>query len=207
MIALLTFYTKDWLSVADLTRANKEAYCVRHGYTHVEIVGPYRDGSLYYAVDRLYCVQDLLATHETVLVLNVPSLVTNLTVPLESRLDPEHDFFIGMERDHVNAGCFVIRRSEWSTQWLAFLMEDSPRCGHPWWENQSMINNYRLSPWREQIVTCAPGVIQSYRYDLYPIDTSTPGHWHLGDFILGLPGLDLGRRTQTIKDTLSQVVS
>lgn len=208
--AILTFYSPHYENIASLTVPGKDEYCTRHGYNHIIHSKQYRDSNLYYAIDRLYCLRDILFKNpsppDLVWVLNVPALITNLTIPFTQYLDNDNDFFICMERDHVNAGSFVIRRTEWARRWLDMLIEESPKCGGPWFENQAMINTHRLSPWVEHISILSHPSINSFPYWVYPIDTNTTGNWREGHLVLCMPGTNQAQRIDIIKSHLPKVV-
>ena len=86
-ISLLTFYTNEYQSLADLTVRNRNEWCARHGYHHEIKVGPYK-GLPYYAYDRLVYLRDMLVPGgpDIVWTLNVQAVITNLARPLERRL-------------------------------------------------------------------------------------------------------------------------
>lgn len=215
-LTLLTHYTLSPLycteEVPTLVLPNREEYCARHGYQHLVHAGPYRDlGHLYYAIQRLHLLRDLLfegdatAAPDLVWVLNAPALVTNMTIPVTQYLDEDHDFFICRERGHLNAASFVIRRTDWARQWLDLLIKEAPHAGD-WFENRVMIDRQPDSPWKERIKVLPHPSINSYPYHVYPIDTSTPGNWEPGHLVLTMPGTNLTTRLSLIKGTLPKVI-
>lgn len=192
-ISLLTFYSPSFQPLADVTVPNKEAYCRAAGYEHIVKIGPFGDPNHYYAIDRLIYVSDLLfrsAQHIDLLwVLNLHTYIMNAGKRLESVLTDEHDFFISADCNGLNAGSFVVRRSEWSKQWLAFLVEKALAGNHHWYEQKVMQDHADAEPWRQKIKVLPQNAINSYDYRLYNMSESTEGQFKKGDLVFHAPGI------------------
>lgn len=214
-LALLSYYTRDhedYLKVADINVPAREAYCKRHGYDHVVHCGPYHDPSLYYAVARIYKVYDMLFRDpnppDFVWVLNVQAVITNQGIPVHQYTDDEHDFWITKDCHVINAGSFIVRRSEWSRRWLQAVGEQGHRSGAPWFENRAIIDMWERPEWKPYIKVLPQNTINSYRMGLYPPwNSSTPGDWRAGDLVLSLPGLNLSQRLDIIKSVQSSIIT
>ncbi len=201
-VTLLSHYLpterENYQRLADILLPNRDKYCARHGYVHHVHSGPYRDATLYYAVQRLHLLLDLMKSPnatDAYWVLNIQSIITNPTIKVESFLTEGRDFFAHSDINaKINAGSFLIRNTEWARLWVAFLIEDVKTHDHCWHENWSMIRHCHNPPWVGKIhVADHPG-INSYSYREYGRGPETPGDWRPDHLVLSLPGLSLDQR-------------
>lgn len=195
---VLTQYSPSYDEVATINLPPREAYCVRHGYRHIVQRGPFHDAGLYYAIDRLYLLLDLMGRADSTKfywVVNVPTVLTNHTIKLESFVDDEHDFYIHRDVNALNAGSFIVRNSEWGRKWIAFLIEHTKTHDHVWRENKSIIDNAETDAWKDKVKVSEHPGYNSYSYDRgYSMSPDTVGQWKPGHFVLALPGMDLDKR-------------
>jgi mannan polymerase II complex MNN10 subunit len=218
-LGLLTHYlpnpSEDYSELAAITIPQREEYCRRHGYTHFVHKGPYHNVSYYYAVQRLFLLNDLMVANPHIdvwWVLNVQALLTNLTKPVEDAVPDVHDRLLDEEDKHfwishdchgLNAGSFLVRNSEWGRTWIQLVADQTVnRNGpaDPWHEQRTMMNLENHVFFRDRIQIVLQNTINSYLYKLYPPwNDSTPGNWASGDLVLSLPGLDLKRRLEIVR--------
>ena len=205
---VLTHYSPSYDPVAAITLPGREAYCHRHGYRHVIQRGPYHDAGLYYAIDRLYLLLDdmradsaLSDTHQTECenhfywVVNIPTIITNHTIKLESFVDDTHDFFIHRDVNALNAGSFIVRNSEWGRRWVQFIIDDTKTHRHEWFENFSILRHAETDAWKDKVKVVPHPGFNSYEYQRgYSMSPDTPGQWKPGHFVLALPGMDIDKR-------------
>lgn len=215
-LALLSYYTRDhedYQVVADINVPARDQYCKRHGYDHIVHCGPYHDPSLYYAVARIFKVYDMFFKSESppdlIWVLNIQAVLTNQTIPVTQYLDDNYDFFITKDCHVVNAGSFIIRRGEWSKKWLEMIMDRAPKVGGPWHENRVVIDEWEKPEWKDHIKILPQNLINAYNYELYAPNwgKTTPGHWQKGDLVLSLPGINMAKRLQLIKEFQSKIIT
>lgn len=208
IFTVLTHYSPHYQEVADITLPGREAYCLRHRCVHVIKVGPYRDPNLYYAIDRLYLLLDLMKqTVEGQLfwVVNIPTLITNHTVKLEGFVDDEHDFFIHRDVNALNAGSFIVRNSEWGRKWIQFVIDDTKTHSNPWYENYSILRHIETDAWKDKLKVVPHPGFNSYLYDVgYNMPHDTVGQWNPGDFVIALPGMDIGKRLGILRSDMVQ---
>lgn len=202
---VLTHYSPHYQPVADITLPGRIAYCNRHHYAHLMWVGPWHDKDLYYAIDRLHLLLDdmkalaLLSPDDEAnhfyWVVNIPTIITNHTIKLESFVDDEHDFFIHRDCNALNAGSFIVRNSEWGRRFIAFIIEDTKTHSHVWYENHSIIRHAETDAWKDRVKVVPHPGFNDYSYDKgYGMSPDTPGQWKPGSFVLALPGMDLDKR-------------
>lgn len=196
-IALLSFFTPDFQPLHDVTGPNKDLYCARRGYRHIVKHTPYGgDPSEYYAFQRLRYIYDLLFENleegkgiEIILCINTHAQIMNHNTAIESFLDDHHDFYIHKDINGLNAGVFIVRKSEWSKKWIEFilLLKDTHQ-NHCWKEQKLMQDNWERPEFKDKIKVPEHPGFNSYRYDWYWCPETTAGHFKRGDFVLHVPG-------------------
>lgn len=218
-LALLTYWTNDRERYDDVAAINvpaRDTYCARHGYTHVTHCGPYHDATLYYAVARIFKVYDMLFNDpnppDYVWVLNVQAVITNQTIAVDTYLTDDADFWITRDCHVINAGSLIVRRSEWSRQWLQMIMKEAPVVNHCWHENFTILTRAPESPWKERINVLPQDTINSYSYSqprrLYPPwGVGQPGDWKPGHLVLSLPGLNINQRLDIIRSVQPLIIT
>lgn len=200
---VLTHYSPSYDEVAAINLPGRTAYCQRHGYAHCMKRGHYYDPNLYYAIDRLYLLLDQMAIAQEgrfFWVVNIPTIITNHTIKLESFVDDEHDFYIHRDVNALNMGSFIIRNSEWGRRWVQFIIDDTKTHNDPWYENRSVINHAETPAWRDKVKVVPHSGFNDYDYQRgYGMSSDTPGQWRPGSFVLALPGMDIGKRLSFLR--------
>jgi len=200
----------NYQEVADISLDNRKKYCDKQGYKHHIHCGPYQNlGNLYYAIQRIHILYDLMFPdgeptedkNKLFWVLNISSMVMNHTKRLEDFVinDPEKDFFIHKDVNGLNAGSFIIRRTEWARQWLSLIKREAPTINHCWYEQRVMQIHADEPVWKKNIKIMDHPGINDYFYDLYKFPPTTPGDYKPGNFCLSLPGTSLDERIQLLK--------
>jgi hypothetical protein len=210
-ITLLTHYVptpkENYQLIADLTIPTKDEYCARFGYRHLIHGGSYGNERLYWAIQRLQLIYDYLFAAvndvDAVWALNPQSLITSLKIDVAKYLTPEHDFFITADINGLNAGSFIIRKTEWSKKWLKMLIKQASETQDCWYEQRQMQNHYKDAEWAPKINILDHPSIQCYDYKLYGRGSDTPGHWRKGSLVLSLPGTTFEHRVAYITNFLA----
>lgn len=196
-IGVLSFYTSDFQPLHDVTGPVKNRYCTRHGYRHIVKVGPHRADPGYYAYDRLAYIRDLLfgalpegAGLEAILCLNGHAQIMTHSITVQSFLDTDHDFYIAADVHGLNAGVFIVRKSEWLKSWLDFLISiEHAYSGHSWHEQKAMQDNWERPEWKPRISIVPQERFMGYSHAHYNMPTTTPGEFQKGrSFTLHIPG-------------------
>lgn len=210
-LTLLTHYLptakENYQLVADLTIPGREAYCERHGYRHLVHSGPYANPSEYYAIQRLRLVYDYLFAAindvDYVWVLNVQSLVTNLSLPITQLLDDQHDLFVHEDINGLNAASLILRKSDWTKRYLEMLIPAAAATSHCWHEQKILQDTYKSPEWSDKIKTLVHPAANSYMYVRYGRGPDTPGDWRKGHLVLSLPGITFTERLSFITTFLA----
>lgn len=208
-LSILTYYLPNYARLAALTLPNREEYCARHGYSHVVQTQAFRDPGQYYAIDRLWWLLDLMGrpgASDLYWVFNVSSVITNMGRPVTDYLDSDHSLYITRDVNGLNAGSMVIRNDEMGRELVRFVAEAAAHVNHCWFEQKVLQDNELHPRFGPRIKVLPHPSIQSYDYLEYKWPDTTPGHWHEGDLVLALPGLNLDQRVDRIQRWLKRVV-
>lgn len=218
-LTLFTYCLPNYQGILDLVKPNKDEYCQRHGYQHVAKVGPYWNAQTYYGwqshqftLDMFYdpAKVGLAESPDIIWVLNVQSVITNITKPITDYLtDDTKDFWIAKDVGGLNGGSFVIRKSDWSKRWFEFIMSKEPEYRHDCWASQRVMQHRWEDPeWKDKICIAPQNQFNSFDYCMYPPwNHGTPGDWRPGDLVLSFPGTTLERRYALVTEALQNRVT
>lgn len=181
----------------DLTYPNMKEYCSRHGY--IPIVIHLEDGVWAYKKHETF--KDLFNKgYELIAYRDDDALFTNLSIPYESFIDNENDFFITRDVGGINGGSMILKNTKEGQFINDIILSQQGRMPN----EQNAIEHLMREPEFNQFVKVLPQkTINAYRYDLYPefknrTDLET---WREGDFILHLPALTIEKRIEIFKQT------
>lgn len=220
-IALLTFYSPHYQKVADLVIPNRDAYCKKHGYEHVVIVGPYKNSDNYYAFDRIACVKDMLfwihsfpakwglKHFDAVWVLNVHAMIMNFNFKIEDFMDDQHSFFIAKNHAGMNAGSYIVKNTNDGIKYLDFILaQESTHKKHEWYEQKIMMDNEHNDDLRGIVKILPSPSINGHKYAYWNMPDTTLGNWKRGDFVLHMPGTTREFREEFFasKEVLDQII-
>jgi hypothetical protein len=200
-ICILILYTRSWKPIADIVLPNLWEYCKKHGYDWdiMRFDDPYPSD---FGFNKLIHSKRLLSTYDFVWSLDLDTLITNHDKKVEDFIDNKHDFFITKDVNGINAGSFIVRKSEYSLfllEWLLALKgEEGMHC------EQDAINFYYKVYENKKIKILPHPSINSYMYELYPehnITEEKDGQWKEGSFVLHLPGIGMKTREHILKET------
>lgn len=201
MIALQCSYDIGYSRLGDLTwYKNKYKYCQKHDYSpelHV-----YRNPPMSHGYMKIFHLREILKTPkiEWVWATGCDSMITNMTVKLESIIDENYHLIIATDQNGLNADSFLIRNSEEGRYYIDYIISGlSIYDKHHWAEQQAMIDCAKKF---EKITKIVPQrTFNSYNYDFYPqcpkpnLDKlGTDGNWQEGDFLIHWPGQPLEKR-------------
>lgn len=196
MICILILYSDSWKGLADIVLPNANEYAHKHGY--YILFKSYPDVfSGYEKIRHINAIFKTLVV-DAVWSLDLDTLITNHTKKIEDFIDNEHDYFICKDYNSINAGSFIIRKSEWSENFMQYVMEQEGK--EKMYCEQNGIEAYMKEfPNDEKIKILPHPSINSYLYENYPDippQTHEQGEWIEGDFLLHLPGIGLEKRIE-----------
>lgn len=201
-IEIQVLYTESWQPMADIVSPTAEAYCTKHGYklTVKKYPEPYYPTFGYNKFKEIdYSFNE--GGVDVIMSMDLDALITNHNITIESFLDDNNDFYICEDVNGVNAGVFIIKRSQWAGRFIDYVLSMEGKLSMHC--EQNAIENYlwEVSTYKTKIVKHP--AFNSYDYSLYEfpnIRKREQGHWHEGDFILHTPGAPMQLRIETLKN-------
>lgn len=135
-LLVLSGYTADISTFAELARRNHEQYCARHGYHYQCVTSeffPYRAPSW----SKVLFILRALAERDAggrprwdwVFWMDIDAIFTNPARKLEpflADLEPEQDMVLGEDAWGINTGLWFTRNTEWSNQCLSWVWHADP---------------------------------------------------------------------------------
>ena len=213
MYAVVSLNDEKYQPLADLTwTQNKQIYCDRHGYMGVNKTSGFR-GGIPIGFEKIVFLQELLEEHkdlEWVWWTGSDAMITNHTIKIEDKIDPQYDLIIATDCNEINNDSFLLKNSEWSRKYLAYIMEVMPQYqNHFFYEQQAMIDSIPAN--KEKIKIVPQRYLNAYKNDLYPHQSKydllgNDGTWQKGDWLIHWPGTSLDLRLQLARHFLNEVV-
>jgi hypothetical protein len=211
MFAVASINLPNYQDLADLTDQTKIEYCNRYGYKFfVCKESKYSD---IMGFNKIGYVLDLLNTNpniEWLLFTECDATITNLTIPMEEKIDNDYHFIIPVDRLNLNAGNFLVRNSEQGRAYLQMIMDSEPKYIEKEWAEQQVIID-TIDKYTESVKIVEQRYMNSYiqaPYDYCDVRTDVLGNngeWQVGDWILHLPGLHKPVRIQVATEILKQI--
>ncbi len=197
MIKILTHYTENWQSLAEITLPVLTEYCEKYGYELcVRKVPEY---SVYSGVDKLEMINRNLFYGDIGLVLDCDTLLTNFNTKVEDFLEDGKDWYMS---EGLNAGVFIIRQTPVNEKIIDLIVEEI-RCEIYHCEQDAFENHSKHIP---NFCVKKHPCFNSYLPELYghiekPEEvTEEQGRWVEGkSFILHLPSLGMNQRLEIMK--------
>lgn len=199
-------YTKDWEEIAKIVIPNMIDYSKQHNYSYSPFLVP--DG--YDNFDKIHTMFDTFNMYDIDFIFNrdADTLITNLTISLESFIEEGKDFYITKDYNGINSGTFLIRKSKWSYNFITYVENQKGKEGI-YGEQDAIVRYMQEFPNDEKIKILPHPSINSYLYENYsdiPKQTHEQGEWQEGDFLLHLPGLGMGKRLQILNEYKNKII-
>lgn len=200
-VCIQVLYTSDWTDISKITVPNVVNYCRKHGYMwNVQAVS-----KPYSGYDKISYAKEIFEKDyaDVVWCLDCDALITNYNYRLEHFIDNEHSVFICRDYNGVNAGSFIVRKSDFTNTFFDYLLcckgEPDMHC-----EQDAIVKHMKEFPANNQIKILPHPSINSYLYENYPeipLQSHENGQWESGDFLLHLPGMSNEKRIEILKNT------
>ena len=212
MYAVASINTEDYQDLADLTDAPKQEYCERYGYEfHVLKETRY---SPIMGFNKIHYVLDIFKQRpdiEWLLFSECDAMITNMTVRIEHRIDPDYHFIVPVDRLNINSGNFLARNSEPGRAYLQMIIDKEEEYKtESWAEQQVIIDTF---PDLSSIVKLVPQRdMNSYEPHIYDYcDASrdimgNSGAWEPGDWIVHWPGTYKPTRIARATELTKQII-
>ena len=205
-VCMQMLYTQGWLELAKITIPNIVNYCRKHGYSwNIQCISEPYD-----AFEKITSITKMFESGEAdvVVSLDCDSLITNHSIKIESFLDDVNKAYFCNDYNGLNAGIFIIKKSDWSGMFLFYCLNLK---GVPNMDSeQDAINHFvKYCPIKSKIKILPHPSINSYLYKNYPEipeQEHKQGEWEKGDFILHLPALTIEKRISIFNDIKYQII-
>ena len=211
MYAIASINTDNYQDLADLTDAPKREYCDRYGYKF--FVLKETKYSPIMGFNKIHYVLDLFNQYpdiEWLLFSECDATVTNLTIPMEDKIDNDYHFIIPVDRLNLNAGNFLARNSKQGRAYLQMIVDSEAQYKDAEWAEQQVIID-TIDDYLDIVKIVPQRYMNSYvqePYDYCDVRTDVlgnSGEWQDGDWIVHWPGLHKPLRMQQAEKMLAQL--
>jgi galactosyl transferase GMA12/MNN10 family len=216
--ALVTAHNDAYQPLADITwEQNKKLYAERHGYDAIAKTTFKYPVNTSISFERSELIIELLESgkYDWIHACGCDTMITNFNIKLEDIVDNDYDFVIAVDCYNINNDSMLIRNAPSSIAWLKYIVSSREQyINHPtrWFDQQCMIESIDMMGDRIKVVT--QRTLNSYNYDLYPIEPhiykkdlmGNSGQWEPGDFLIHWPAIPNDQRIIMAQDMLTKVV-
>ena len=212
MHAVASINLPNYQDLADLTDAPKREYCERHEYTY--FILREKKYSECMGFNKIGYVLDLFRQfpfYKWILFSECDATVTNLTIPIEDKIDNDYHFIIPVDRLNINAGNFLARNTPEGRAYLEMIMSKEPEYRDAEWAEQQVIID-TIDDYTDIVKIVPQKYMNSYiqePYDYCDVRTDVlgnSGEWASGDWIVHWPGLHKPLRLAQAEKMLTQIV-
>lgn len=194
MYAVASNHDDNYADLAAITDRSKQEYCDIHGYKFFVLTE--LKYSTIVGFNKIHFALDLFKKHpdiEWLLFSECDAMITNLTIPIEERIDNNYHFIIPVDRLNLNSGNFLIRNSEQGRAYLQMIIDKEPEYANVEWAEQQVIID-TLEEYQDIIKIVPQKFMNSYEPQIYDYCDArfdilgNSGAWEPGDWIVHWPG-------------------
>lgn len=199
-------YSEDWKPITDIAIPNMIEYSKKHGYSYSPMCLDNYDN-----FDKIHTMYDTFNLYDVDFIFNrdADTLITNMTIPLESFIEEGKDLFITKDYNGINSGTFLVRKSAWSQNFITYV-ENQKGKDRIYGEQDAIVKYMNEFPNDEKIKILPQSSFNSYLYENYPEippQTEEQGQWVKGkSFLLHLPGLGMTKRLEILNDIKQHII-
>lgn len=198
-VCVCTMFSPSHQELATLTVPNMEAYAKVHGYdTHIIEI---ENDKWEYKKHEAFT--ELLKEYDLVWYKDIDTIITNLSVPIESFIDDYYSFYLTKDFNELNGGSVIIKNTKEGKLFNDMVLENKGT-----FENeQNFYNSMPMLMMGSNIIKpLQHPSINSYNYSLYPeckeyVGREDLGDWKEGNFVLHVPALSIEKRIKVLKNT------
>jgi hypothetical protein len=181
-VTVLTAYDAKYAAVGEISRANKDADCRRHGYRFVCRTEGF-DESRPPPWSKIHFIQDELRMSEWVFWSDADALVMNAAIPVTRFIQDSVDIVCSGDPNHgINTGHILVRNTDWSAAFWERVYARTEFLNHPFWENAAVIQMYAEDADVRRHVAVVPNKL----FNSFPYER---GGYTSGDFIVHFAGM------------------
>ena len=212
MYAVASINTDNYQDLADLTDKPKQEYCDIHGYKF--FVLKETKYSPIMGFNKIHYVLDLFEKYPDIqwcLFTECDATITNLTIPIEDKIDNNYHFIVPVDRLNINSGNFLARNTEVGRAYLQMIIDLEETYKNVEWAEQQVIID-TLDDCKDFVKVVPQRYMNSYVQEPYDYCDITKdimgnsGEWQSGDWIVHWPGLHKPLRLAQAERMLTQLV-
>ena len=213
MYAVISHNDEKYQPLADYTwNKNKQLYCELHGYSGINKTTGFK-GGIPIGFEKCFFIKELLDKHpeyEWIWWTGSDAMITNFTIKIEDKIDPNYDLIIATDCNEINNDSFLIKNTQWAKDWMDELINLIPKySNHYFYEQQAMIDT--IPKYKDKVKIVPQRYLNAYKNDLYPHQSKfdllgNDGTWQKGDWLIHWPGTGLDLRLQLARHFLNEVV-
>jgi len=210
--AIVSLNDRNYQPLASLTwDQNKVLYAEQHDYAYC-----CKNDGFYNVVigfEKMWFLRDMMETYsdlDWIWWTGCDTLITNMTIKLEDRVDNNYHFIIATDCNGINADSFLVRNSPEGRKYVDLIISKYEEYkDHVWAEQQAIIDSLEDN---NDIIKIVPQRdLNAYDYGLYPdcqpIDKNgNDGQWKVGDFLIHWPGRSLYERLHLAQFYMAQTI-
>jgi len=201
-------YGPTFKEIGESTRPSKEDYCKTHGYDFY-----LKDNNFDYSerihFERIDIFLNKINDYDWIWYLDADCMIMNHTIRLENLIDDNYDVIISRvsnkeQNIQINNGSILIKRSEWSINFLKYISSCKQYFTHCWASQQAIIdyiNITHIEEAKKHIKLVHPRFFNSYYHQWYP-DQS----FQMGDFVLHPAGSSNSYREILINEMKDKII-
>lgn len=196
-VVCVTTWSPYYQPLADITLPNLWDYAFKHDYLVYE--HKIEDGKFHFEKHKVF--KELFNGGAGIIFYkDIDSMITNLTIPIESFIDLENDFYITKDKTELNGGVMILKNTSWCMVFNDAVLSYKNLVNN----EQNAINLMYKNPQANDFIKVLPqSTINSYLYEMYPEigkQAHEHGQWEEGDFLLHLPALTIEKRIEILKN-------
>jgi len=194
MHAVASLHDANYADLAELTDQSKREYCTRYGYQfHVLTELKY---STITGFNKIHFTLDLFNQHpeiEWLLFSECDAMITNLTIPIEDRIDDDYHFIVPVDRLNLNSGNFLARNTNEGRAYLLMIIDSEAKYKDVEWAEQQVIID-TIEEYQHVVKIVPQKYMNSYEPEIYDYCDArfdilgNSGAWEPGDWIVHWPG-------------------
>jgi hypothetical protein len=194
MYAVASNHDDNYADLAAITDRSKQEYCNIHGYKFF-VLTEFKYSTIV-GFNKIHFALELFKQHpeiEWLLFSECDAMITNLTIPIEERIDNDYHFIIPVDRLNLNSGNFLVRNSEQGRTYLQMIIDKESEYAKVEWAEQQVIID-TLEEYQDIIKIVPQKYMNSYEPQIYDYCDArfdilgNSGAWESGDWIVHWPG-------------------
>ena len=199
-ILVCTEWCPRYQEVADVSLPNMYEYCARHDYGYHEIKLSNEEG-FHYKKHEFFQEIFKERIYDLIFYKDIDSIITDLTRPIESFIDDEHDLFICKDDIFgINGGSLIIKNTPEGR-----VLNEEILSQADYFNNEQEVMNVLIGykQWNQFVKILPHPSINSYPYNEYPelkMVSEQEGNWCEGNFLCHVPALPYERRAEVLRN-------